>query len=107
MSSEPTSPTTGLSDAEFNQVADRLYSACDAKNRADLANILGISQPSVHRGFRDKALPSSWLLTFMCEYDLDPDWLMYGAPRKKHMVPTDEKPGVPDTTVVPEVPHLQ
>jgi len=92
---EDFSPKTA---AQFSKVVKRVYAECKIDGQLELARILEVSPPSVHRGFKDKALPARWLLTLMRKYNLNPDWLMYGEPHKKYMVATD---AVPTSTELP------
>lgn len=64
---------------QFDEVFDRITAATGAKTQAQLAEILGIRQPSISDAKRRNSIPAEWLLKLFKEFGLNPDWLEAGV----------------------------
>lgn len=56
----------------------RMYAVTQAKNFAELASLLGVGPSVVSDAKRRGKIPAVWLQLFMCEYGINPMWLLTG-----------------------------
>ena len=62
----------------FDEQMERLFHSTKARTQAELAAVLGITQPSLSDAKKRKAIPADWLVTLMQTMRVNPEWIITG-----------------------------
>ena len=62
----------------FESVLARIAETTGATTQEQLAELLGVRQPSVSDAKRRDRIPAGWLLTLLRKFRLNPDWMLTG-----------------------------
>jgi hypothetical protein len=71
----------------FSDCWFRIQKSTNIKNLTELADIIGISQPSVSRKKKEKIFPRNWAIIVGYEYNINPEWIMTGEESKRIVDP--------------------
>jgi len=63
---------------DFHAAMTRIKDATGATTQVQLAEILGVRQPSISDAKRRGSIPADWLLKLLCLFGLWPDWVLTG-----------------------------
>lgn len=61
---------------DFEGQIERLKSIGNARTQNEIAEMLGISQPSVAAVFKKRGLPARWLIIMAKKYHINPIWIL-------------------------------
>lgn len=82
----------GKKSFDFTSAVSRIFESLDVNIQSKLANALGLAQPTINYSLSRGTIPTSWLIALLRKNSLNPDWILYGEPHKKYLVPSDTKP---------------
>lgn len=89
---------------DTREAIGRIFEVTGAETYQDLATELGITQPSVaYVVKRNKGIPPGWMLTLLCSYSINPQWIMYGPPQPKTLIPAADNVVAPSFGEVVEI----
>ncbi len=86
----------------FEAILERLKSASDAKNDAELADKLGLKRSSVSTAKTRQMIPSSWIINAANLFSVSSDWLIFGDEKFLGKAPQKTQPAQP-LTAQPEI----
>lgn len=87
---------TSTQHVSTNVAMERICQATGAKTQFALAELLGISQPSISDAKRRGVIPEKWLFKLFRQYNINPDWILYGhEPQYLNTWPAFDKPSNP------------
>ncbi len=66
----------------MNAAFERLYDATETETQVQLAEALGITQPSISDAFKRGVIPYRWLLIVVEKYGTNPEWIRTGNGQK-------------------------
>lgn len=73
----------GIQDTyDFEEAFERIQDVTGCCTQLELAQLIGVRQSSISDAAKRKSISSNWLLCLVRRYDLNPDWVLYGAEPK-------------------------
>ena len=76
-------PAAGLkSSYDFNEALGRIQDVTGCYTQQELADLMGVRQSSISDALKRRSVSANWLLILVKTYDLNPDWILYGADPK-------------------------
>lgn len=67
----------------FSEVWGRLTGELKIKNLSELAEIIGVSQPTISRRKNEEIFPIEWAYLISKEFEVSLEWLLEGMERKE------------------------
>ncbi len=64
--------------SSFDEQIRRIHSIAGTRTQAELAQFLGIRQPSVSDAKKRGKIPAEWLLILMRSRNVNPEWILAG-----------------------------
>jgi len=76
----------------FDVIFERIKASTDIENTVQLAEIIGVAQPTISNNKRRNVFPVEWAYILGKKYDLLTEWIMEGKGPKRFAREKDEEP---------------